>query len=228
MGKINSFFKRLINEKWEYVGLLGSMAFNGVFFFAKNREFSFNGEKYRYFYNKYNHTWMNERSIEIPIIIREIKKENIKDEEILEIGNVLNHYYPFEHAIVDKYEKAKGVVNQDVVDFNLKKKYNLILSISTIEHVGWDEKLQDPKKIPLSIKNLKKHLKKGGKIILTVPMGHNPYLDNLIEENKLFEKRYFMKRGFMNRWKETSFEEVKGIKYHFDRSNAIVILIIEN
>lgn len=225
MNKIKSFLTRLKKEKLEYIGVLWSMAFNGLFFFAKNKNFTFNNKKYRYYYNKYNHTWMNERTVEIPIIIDEIKSSG---GEILEIGNVLNHYYPFEHTIVDKYEKANGVVNKDVVDFNLKNKYDLIISISTIEHVGWDEELQDPNKIPVAIKNMKKHLKKGGKIILTVPIGHNPYLDNLIEEKKLFSKLYFLKRQFMNRWKQVEFEKVKGVKYHLDRSNAIAILIIEN
>ena len=48
-------------------------------------------------------------------------------------------YYKFEHDIVDKYEKKKGIINQDIVDYKPDKKYDLIISISTLEHVGWDE-----------------------------------------------------------------------------------------
>jgi cyclopropane fatty-acyl-phospholipid synthase-like methyltransferase len=44
------------------------------------------------------------------------------------------------------------VINEDVVNFKSKKKYDLIVSISTLEHVGWDEK---PMKIPRAIENLK-------------------------------------------------------------------------
>jgi hypothetical protein len=64
-----------------------------------------------------------------------------KERNILEIGNVLSHYFPVNHDIVDKYEKADGVINQDVVHFYSPKKYDLIVSVSTLEHVGWDEDL---------------------------------------------------------------------------------------
>ena len=87
---------------------------------------------------------MNERSIEVPIVM-EIVNQN-KGKRILEIGNVLSNYYKVSHDIVDKYEKAPNVINQDVVDFKTNEKYDLIVSISTLEHVGWDEEPRDDKK----------------------------------------------------------------------------------
>ena len=39
------------------------------------------------------------------------------------------------------------MINQDVVDFKTNEKYDLIVSISTLEHVGWDEEPRDDKKI---------------------------------------------------------------------------------
>lgn len=110
-----------------------------------SRTFLFQGETYRYFYHKYNKTWKNERAVDIPIIWEIVKKSQKK--RILEVGNVLSHYFPANHDIVDKYELAKGVINQDIVDFTACHKYDLIVSISTLEHVGYDEKRKEPGKI---------------------------------------------------------------------------------
>ena len=62
-------------------------------------------------------------------------------------GNVLLHYFPADHEIVDKYEKGDGIVNEDIVNFRPGKKYDLIVSISTLEHISWNEE-KKPKKIP--------------------------------------------------------------------------------
>jgi len=51
---------------------------------------------------------------------------------IPEIGIVLSHHVKFELDILDKYEIAEGVSNVDVVVFRSQKKYDLIVSISTI------------------------------------------------------------------------------------------------
>ena len=110
--------------------------------FDKSKIFKFQGQFYTYFDHPYNTTLDNERSIEIPIISKFLSEN--KDDNILEIGNVLSHYFNFEHDVVDKYEKSEGVTNEDVVDFKSSKNYSLIISISTLEHVGWDEDPKDP------------------------------------------------------------------------------------
>src|SRR5215216_4478266 len=92
------------------------------------KAFQFNGVDYLYFFRKYNTTFLNERAVEIPIIVDFIKK--YKSKRILEIGNVLKHYFNFGFDIVDKYEKYQGVVNVDIIDFNPSEKYDLIVSIS--------------------------------------------------------------------------------------------------
>jgi len=69
-----------------------------------------------------------------------------------------------------------------------------IVSISTIEHVGWDETPRDPKKIPLALENLAtKCLAPGGEIVVTLPIGYNTYLDKLMMEleKKGIELRMF-------------------------------------
>jgi SAM-dependent methyltransferase len=159
------------------------------------RTFTFQGETYRYFYHKYNTTWRNERAVEIPIVWKIVKK--YMDRNILEVGNVLSHYFSVNHDILDKYEKAKGVINQDVVNFSTAKKYDLIVCISTLEHVGWDETPREHMKILHAIENLKKLLAPKGKIVITLPLGYNPELDKLLKNGKIhFTKRFCMRRNF--------------------------------
>ncbi|MEW6408075.1 MAG: hypothetical protein AB1465_05290 [Patescibacteria group bacterium] len=118
----------------------------------KNKYFKFQNKNYKYLICQYNRTWFNERTVEIPIVLNLIKE--YKKKEILEIGNVLSHYIKFKHDIIDKYEKAKNVINADIVEFNNDKKYDLIIVISTLEHIGWDEKPRDEEKILKAISNL--------------------------------------------------------------------------
>lgn len=55
------------------------------------RTFAFRGDAHRYFYHRYNTTWRNERTVEIPIILEVLNKS--KGKSILEVGNVLSHYF---------------------------------------------------------------------------------------------------------------------------------------
>ena len=125
------------------------------------------------------------------------------------------HYFHYQHDIVDKYEKSEDVINQDVVDFEPTEKYDLIVSISTLEHVGFDEELKDPQKIIFALKNLQNCLVPGGKMVVTLPLGYNPEMDNLLIGGRIpFTRQYFLKRiSDSNEWKEVNQEEVRGISY---------------
>ena len=181
--------------------------------FCKGRSFTFRGKKYHYFYDIINNTWMNERCIEIPIAMDIVNRN--RDKKILEIGNVLSNYYQIPHDIVDKYEKAPNVINQDVVDFKSDVKYDLIVSISTLEHVGWDEKPRDDNKIPKALENLRSLLKpNGGIMIVTLPLGYNEALNkHLINGTIRFEEQYYLLRTGRNSWQEASWDEVKNTQF---------------
>lgn len=105
--------------------------------FVRAKTFQFDGREYEYLYHPYNKTWENERGVEIPIF-RELLL-NHKGKRVLEVGNVLSHYFPIHHEVVKQYEVGSSVINEDIVEFVPQDKYDLILSISTLEHVGWDE-----------------------------------------------------------------------------------------
>jgi hypothetical protein len=185
------------------------------------------GKTYRYFDTV--KTWYNERAIEIPIVMEMVRKYQCTN--ILEIGNVLSNHVGFEHDILDKYEIAKGIVNEDVVDFRPEKRYDLIVSISTLEHVGWDEKPRDNMKIPRAIENMKTLItSRGGMIIITIPLGYNSALDKLLKYGIIrFSKQYHLVRiSKGNEWKEASWEDVQVAKYNtpLPFANGLLIGII--
>ena len=193
--------------------------------------FKFEGLSHNYFHHQYNYTTGNDRAIEVPIIMNFV--EEYKGKNILEVGNVLSHYYNFEHDIVDKYEKGEGVINEDIIDFKPNKKYDLIVAISTLEHVGWDEDIKDPDKIFVAVEHLKTLLREGGKLIFTIPVGYNSNLDNLLKEKKLtFDKEYYFQRLDYTKWLQVEEE-----KFSYDvkfgepfpwSSNALLIGLIED
>jgi len=197
--------------------------------FKSKETFNFRGKDFYYFYYPYNATWRNERAIEIPIIWDIVKK--YKGKNILEVGNVLSHYFSVEYDILDKYEKAKGVINEDLIDFKPQKKYNLIIAISTLEHIGWDEEPKEPGKVLKAIEKLKQMLADNGKIIATIPFGWNPELDKYLKKGKIsFAKKFFLKRiSKDNRWVETDLKDIQNSKYDYPypKANALFIGFIE-
>jgi hypothetical protein len=198
------------------------------------RTFTFQGSRYHYFFHWHNATWRNERCVEIPIVWKVLVENQGK--EVLEVGNVLSHYFPVKHDIVDKYEVFNGVINQDVVDFRPSKRYDLIVSISTMEHVGWDEdprneskKLGEPVKILRALDNLQECLTAGGIMVITLPVGYNPQLDKSLAEGKIgFTKRFCMKRVSRNKWVEADWAGCRETRFGvpYTGANAIVVLFI--
>lgn len=198
------------------------------FKYKKNKEiFLFQERTYTYFYHPWSPTWENERCVEIPIIREYLLQYRLKGKKILEVGNVLSNYFPVTHDILDKYEKAKNVINQDIVTFKSHEKYNLIVSISTLEHVGWDEIPKEPIKILSVIKNMIDLLEPEGKIVVTLPLGYNPEMDKLIKEDKIhFTQAYYMKRiSSDNRWMEVKCNDIVDIKYNepFPYANGLIV-----
>lgn len=194
-----------------------------------SKTFVFQNRIYNYYYHWYNTTWANERDIEIPIVM-DVVKENSK-KKILEVGNVLSHYFHFNHDILDKYEKSKGVINQDIIDFRSPEEYDLIVSISTLEHVGFDETPKDSTKIIRAIENLKGILAPKGKIIITLPLGYNGEMDTMLRNGKIefTDQIYLKKISKNNTWKEVNSKDIQDIKYnkYLQSANGIVVGIIE-
>lgn len=193
--------------------------------FKSRKTFGFRGCDHHYFYHPYNLSWRNERTVEIPIA-REFLKAHT-GQEILEVGNVLSHYLFVKHDILDKHEVASGVINDDALDFAPRKKYDLIISISTLEHIGYDEAPKDPGRVLPAIANLAGLLAPGGEMVATVPLGYNPEFDRLLEQKKIpFSDVFALRRvPGRNEWVETDFESVRGSGYARNRFRADAIVV---
>ena len=194
--------------------------------------FKFDGNYYPYFKHEYNTTWANERAVEVPAAMGFIHRHDPAGEKaVLEVGNVLSHYHTFAHDVVDKYEQAKGVVNVDVVEYLPQKQYDLIVSISTLEHVGWDEEVKEPGKILQAISHLKTLLKPGGKMLITLPLGYNQPMDRQIGEGQIDLGRHlYLKRvSDDNCWQQVGWKDVDGIQYGvpYKFANGLLIGIFE-
>jgi hypothetical protein len=205
---------------------------NIYFFITPPGFFYFNGKSLGYFRANYNLAFENERTVEIPIAKSFIQSLNSSD-NLLEVGNVLANYgvKPFNRDVLDKYDENTYVINEDVVNFKPAKKYEAIISISTLEHVGWDEEFRDPKKIITAISNLVENcLALGGRMLVTMPFGYNDYLDKELDSGiKYFTETYYLKRiSLDNKWHQVDYREVANSKYGdpFNNANAICIGVI--
>ncbi len=208
--------------------------------FRSSEGFRFHGNTYHYLFHPYITTWRNERAVVIPIIWDIVKKSREQEKRILEVGNVLSYYFKVDHDILDKYEIMNGVINEDVVDFNPLKRYDVIISIFTLVVVGWSEDIEayrtganspgvsprDPNKVLRAINNLNRLLAPGGQIIAFHALGHNPAMDKLLKSGELrFDKHYYLKRISGYRWKEVDELDLNEVKYDISIPSANEVLI---
>jgi hypothetical protein len=196
-----------------------------VYFYRKifgAREFSFMGTRHAYVIHPF--ILDNERAVEVALA-----REFLSDRKgtILEVGNVLANFMSLPHDVVDKYEKAPGVINEDIIAYAPGKKYDVIVTVSTLEHVGWDETPRTPEKILQAIAHLKSLLADGGELLATMPIDYNSYLDKVIRENQTgFTRVNFLIRiSSDNRWREASFDEAIIQKFGtpYTCANAIMV-----
>lgn len=166
--------------------------------------FTYWGTPLEYFDHEYNTTRLNERAVEVPIAGRFLDSSQGKG---LELGNVMSHYRPISHRVVDRYEP--GVENLDVFDLN--GSFDWILAVSTLEHVRWDE---DPKCAEGSgnaVRHLLGLLRPGGRMLVTVPFGWHPFFDSEILSGAFPADRACSLIRVGDGWKQTA--EVEHRRY---------------
>tara|TARA_B100000029_G_scaffold436374_1_gene450973 strand:+ start:2460 stop:3188 length:729 start_codon:yes stop_codon:yes gene_type:complete len=189
-------------------------------------KFNFNGRMLSLFYHAYNMTWVNERAVEIPIIRDYLN--HCEPEHVLEIGNVLSHYGSVSHTILDKFERGQGIINEDILDFVSADKFKLIVSISTFEHIGFDDEVDGESgvKILHAIDASRNLLTENGRLVLTLPIGYNPSLDHMIMDNQIdCTRSFFICRKGKLQWEATSSDQAMECRYGspFPYANAILV-----
>lgn len=189
------------------------------------RTFWCQGQRYHYLCHRYNSTWKTERAVEIPLLLPYLDQR--PGATVLEVGNVLAHYRPINHLVVDKYERAPGVLNEDIVDFWPNRRFDLIISISTLEHVGWDETPREPVKLLRAVAHLRRLLMPGGQLVVTLPVGYNAYLDQLLGADQLpFASRVCLQRiSRDNCWREVEWSTIRSARLHhpFRGINGLIL-----
>lgn len=226
-GKLN-FLKLFFVIKRRLFKIIKRYFFYSYFKLLRSADkFRFNGQDFFYFFHLYNNTFLNERAVEIPIVKSEIDRVISGSGEILEVGNVMSYYFDFKYDIVDKFDRSPQVIKEDIVNFRPLKLYDLIISVSTLEHVGFDEEIVDETKPARAINVMKDLLKQGGKILFTVPLGYNESLDKLIANNSInFDQGYFLKRvSGVNQWTQSDRSVLSNTKYNYPYPSANTLFI---
>ena len=188
--------------------------------------FVLGGEEYPYLLHRYKATWLTERAVEVPVVQRLVDREPGR---VLEVGNVLSHYRPSqEHTVVDKYERGTGIVNRDVLDLADLGRFDLVVAISTLEHVGWDEEPRRPDAAVEALVALRGMLDPGGRLVLTHPVGYNPHLDNALRAGTVPVARVSaLLRTGRTRWAEVPPDEAWSAPYDFLLYSARAVVFLE-
>lgn len=140
--------------------------------------FWWNDIELTYWDNPYNYTRQNERAVELPIA-HAWMRDQIGDG--LEVGCVTPHYWEHDHTVVDLYEEHPASTKMDL--FDVTRRYDWVLAISTVEHVNWDFPPRDDWGAIKAVQFLSEVSR--GPMLITVPLGCNPELDKAIKQNRL-------------------------------------------
>jgi len=181
-------------------------AFTKVLPHIADTRFTLDGRDYRYLWHEHADTWRSERAVEIPIALAELA--TAEPARTLEVGNVLSNFARTSHHVVDRYERAPGVLNEDAATFN-GGPYDLIVSVSTLEHVGYDEEPREPDKAARAVRNLLGLLAPGGRMLATIPIGHNRALDDELMGGALGGTVSYLKRIKSVKWEQVEREEAR-------------------
>jgi SAM-dependent methyltransferase len=193
---------------------------------GRRGRFQLDGESYPYLFHRYKATWLTERAVEVPVVQRLVDREPGR---VLEVGNVLSHYRAERHLVVDKYEQAPGIMNRDVLALDDLGQFELVVAISTLEHVGWDEEPRRPQAALEAVSALRERVAPGGRLVLTHPVGYNPHLDDALSSGAVpLERTAALRRaGRRTRWEQVSTEEAWRAPYDFLLYSARAVVIAE-
>ncbi|MDA8019460.1 MAG: class I SAM-dependent methyltransferase [Thermoanaerobaculia bacterium] len=188
------------------------------------RRFTWGGRNLRYFLHPF--LMDTERCVEVPIA-RDFLEGQPPD-AVLEVGNVLSTYQGVSHRVLDLYEQATGVVNEDAADFAWTERFDRIVCLSTVEHVGRDEPVQDPEKAERALRNLRRHLTPDGQLLVTFPLGYHPQLDQALASGRLGELSciYLRRMSRWNSWTETDARSARGAQFGspYPCGNVVAVL----
>ena len=183
--------------------------------------FHFRGVTMRYFDHPYNRTALNMRRIEVPIVRWYIARAQVTRWllRITEVGNVLSHYQPITWPVVDLLEA--GCINMDIRDYVSPKPVDLLISISTLEHVD--------KEPTTNIQCLRALLAPDGLGVVTVPLRFNRLIDRRLADGISGASAVYAMRKFgdSEEWEECTLDQALEAGLHGQRGkwrNGMAVL----
>jgi hypothetical protein len=190
----------------------------------RDERFTFRGEQLPYTFHRYNDTYRNERIVELSIAAWFLAGASGR---VLEVGNVLAHYGVTGHTVIDKYETAPGVLNDDIVGYVPERPFDTVVSVSTLEHVGWDEEPREPEKVFEAFEAVRELVAPGGRLLVTIPIGYNSTLDEGLRDGRLAfdQETWLIRVNRRNDWRECGRDEALASEYGrpFPAANALWI-----
>lgn len=185
------------------------------------------------------------RAVEIPIfwdiITREVQRED-KLPVILEVGNVMAHYRPEiyhwdDYDVLDLFEHDKrnpDIINQDATFWRPDAaKYSMIISISTLEHIGqaryWgtDQRFQ-PMAAALNLYTWA--LTPGGRFIFSIPLRFRAAADDLVWRTFPRARAHFLRKTGQHEWRQVQKKVARRIKHYgrpYPGANGLAIVEVE-
>lgn len=154
--------------------------------------FQYNNTLYPYFGAVYQNTRLNERTVEVSVALSYYNQAL----RPLEVGAVLPHYIPGwpkrKHEVIDLNEQFPAVVNADVLTYEPIGQHDLVLCISTLDH------LCNADEVVTAVKRMKSWVNRGGLLYATIPanqpskVGGGQWLDDLVLSGALDMPMYRM------------------------------------
>jgi hypothetical protein len=191
------------------------------------RTFALGGREYPYLRHRYSDTSSSERAVELPValaLLRDRRTAPVGD--VLEVGNVLTHYTRSDHLVVDLYDHSPGVVHEDIASFT-GGPFGLVLSVSTVEHIGWDESPRDLGKAVRAVRHMASLLAPGGVMLVTIPVGYHRFLDDAVAGGRLRPTRTaWMVRTGLRRWAEGSEAQALATVYGWPHAGANAVAFL--
>lgn len=123
---------------------------------------------------------MNERDIELPFGFEALSRA---EGRVLEVGNTSQRSYPDLplRDIVCRYDELGGrypVYHEDIISWDAGVRYDLIVSLSTLEHVGHDyDEVMDNGKAIRAVVHCMQLLVPGGEFVFTIPCAFHGSLE---------------------------------------------------
>lgn len=191
----------------------------------KCTQFTLDGRCYDYVDDWHSWTWLNERAVELPIARDALGAAD--PARTIEVGNVTSNYFPARHRIVDLYESAPGVENIDLFEIAEREAFDLVLCVSTLEHVGWDEPVRDPAPALDGVARLMELVAPGGRMLVTIPVGYHPTLaDAAIGGDLGFDSVHALRCDYPSfDWREVNPHEIAETPYDelIYRASAVLV-----